>query len=101
MLETMGISVFAGFLTTFGASIFLLFCELAFFARFGVYICLTIVFSVIIALFVFSPLALLFGPEGDKGDLRFWLKKKSNSNSSNKQASGEQEQTSGVEMTEA
>ena len=74
-LETMGVSVLAGFVTTFGASMFLLLCQLAFFAKFGVYICLTIIFSILVALFVFSSLALIVGPRGSQGDLRPLFKK--------------------------
>jgi len=64
----MGISVFNGMITSVVASIPLFFCQLTFFAKFGTFLCLTIVFSWIFANFGFmSLLAQLKIPVKDKG----------------------------------
>jgi len=58
--STMGISVLNGMITSIAASIPLFFCQLQFFHKFGVFICLTIAFSWIFANFLFmSVLAQL------------------------------------------
>lgn len=49
----LGISVFNGMVTSVAASIPLFFCQLQFFAKFGTFLCLTIVFSWLFANFVF------------------------------------------------
>jgi len=56
----MGISVFSGMLTSVGASIPLFFCTLTFFAKFGTFLCLTIVLSWITANFGFMSLLAHF-----------------------------------------
>jgi hypothetical protein len=52
----LGISVFNGMITSVAASIPLFFCSLQFFAKFGTFLCLTIVFSWIFANFVFMSI---------------------------------------------
>jgi len=56
----MGISVFSGMLTSVVASIPLFFCTLTFFAKFGTFLCTTIVFSWIFANFGFMCLLAQF-----------------------------------------
>merc|ERR1712038_307475 len=58
--SVMGISVLNGMITSIAASIPLFFCQLQFFHKFGIFICLTIAFSWIFANFLFmSVLAQL------------------------------------------
>ena len=52
----MGVSVFSGMFTSVIASIPLFFCKLTFFAKFGTFLCLTIVFSWVFANFVFMAM---------------------------------------------
>eukprot|EP00547_Thalassionema_nitzschioides_P004019 CAMPEP_0194205816 /NCGR_PEP_ID=MMETSP0156-20130528/5020_1 /TAXON_ID=33649 /ORGANISM="Thalassionema nitzschioides, Strain L26-B" /LENGTH=1066 /DNA_ID=CAMNT_0038932197 /DNA_START=76 /DNA_END=3276 /DNA_ORIENTATION=- len=56
----LGISVFNGMITSVGASIPLFFCQLQFFGKFGIFLCLTIVFSWIFANFGFMSLLAQF-----------------------------------------
>lgn len=56
----MGVSVFSGMLTSVVASIPLFFCTLTFFAKFGTFLCLTIVLSWIFANFGFMCLLAQF-----------------------------------------
>lgn len=52
----LGISVFNGMVTSVGASIPLFLCQLQFFKKFGIFICLTIAFSWVFANFAFMSL---------------------------------------------
>ena len=65
----MGISVFSGMLTSVVASIPLFFCTLTFFAKFGTFLCLTIVYAWIFANFGFMSLLAQFKISMD----RKWL----------------------------
>jgi len=65
----MGVSVFSGMLTSVVASIPLFFCTLTFFAKFGTFLCLTIVLSWIFANFGFMCLLATFKVSMD----RKWL----------------------------
>ena len=56
----MGISVFSGMLTSVVASIPLFLCTLTFFAKFGTFLCFTILFSWIFANFGFMSLLAMF-----------------------------------------
>mmetsp|Transcript_3007 Transcript_3007/g.3496 ORF Transcript_3007/g.3496 Transcript_3007/m.3496 type:complete len:141 (+) Transcript_3007:90-512(+) len=56
----MGTSVFSGMLTSVVASIPLFFCTLTFFAKFGTFLCLTILFSWIFANLGFMGLLATF-----------------------------------------
>lgn len=71
----MGVSIFGGAVTTVGASIFLFFCYLTFFAQFGRFMCTTIVLSIVYANTLYAALLAWFGPEGDEGNLFCTTKK--------------------------
>lgn len=58
----MGVSILGGAITSFGAGFFLLFAFLAFFARIGVIICATIIFSILIAIFYLGAILHVVGP---------------------------------------
>ncbi|CAG5124156.1 unnamed protein product, partial [Candidula unifasciata] len=78
MLEHMGISVLSGAITTSGAAIFLLQAKIFFFFQFGVFIILTIFFSLFYNLFWFAPMMAVIGPEGNTGSLTIvvrWIQK--------------------------
>mmetsp|Transcript_8250 Transcript_8250/g.25531 ORF Transcript_8250/g.25531 Transcript_8250/m.25531 type:complete len:1071 (+) Transcript_8250:228-3440(+) len=68
-MASMGSTVFAGAVTTAGAAIFLLACQLTFFTQMGILILSTIVSSLVYSLFFYMPLLYTFGPEGDFGNL--------------------------------
>ena len=70
MLEEVGISVVSGALTTIGASVFLLFAEILFFAQFGIFMFCTIFFSISYALVFFVTLVAIIGPQKEFGSLK-------------------------------
>uniref|UniRef100_A0A7S3CP63 SSD domain-containing protein n=1 Tax=Strombidium rassoulzadegani TaxID=1082188 RepID=A0A7S3CP63_9SPIT len=65
----MGVSIFSGFVTTFGCGFFLFFGNLTFFSKFGLLITCTVFFSFIVAVGLFSSLMHLLGPQHGFGDL--------------------------------
>ena len=66
---TMGVTVLAGSITTFGSALFMLPCQLTFFSKMCTLIGGTIGFSIIYALFFFMPAMALFGPWGESRSL--------------------------------
>jgi len=75
-LREMGISIFSGFVTTFGCGFFLFFGNLTFFSKFGLLITSTVLFSFLSASLLFASLCHILGPEKDKGYLMRMLNKK-------------------------
>jgi hypothetical protein len=69
-MTEMGISILGGGLTTLLASLFLFGTTLQFFYKFGVFMMITVSFSLVYANFFFLPLLALVGPQGDTGNLR-------------------------------
>lgn len=63
-LKHMGVSVFGGAVTTFGAGFFLLFCFVNFFYKMGVLIIITIIFSLLYSTLCFSSICHTIGPNG-------------------------------------
>jgi hypothetical protein len=61
--EEMGMSVFSGMATSFMAAFVLLFCQLQFFFKFGVFLAATITFSWLWANLFFMSVMAQFGPE--------------------------------------
>ena len=74
-LGHVGISVLSGACTTLGASIFMLAAQILFFSQFGIFIFTTIAFSILYALFFFTTVLALIGPEGNTGSLRPIMKR--------------------------
>ena len=70
MLEEVGISVFSGACTTLGASVFMLFAQIQFLVKFGIFMFCTIGFSLIFSLGFFTTIMGLLGPSGSTGDIR-------------------------------
>ena len=68
-LGHVGISVLSGACTTIGASIFMLFARILFFFQFGIFIFCTIGLSIFYALFFFTTILALVGPEGNTGSI--------------------------------
>jgi predicted RND superfamily exporter protein len=69
-LREMGISVTAGAVTTFGASLFLWGCTTVFFTKFAILMGLTTIFSISWSLIFFSAAMMLLGPEKGFGDIK-------------------------------
>ncbi len=69
-LGHVGISVFSGACTTLGSSVFLLAAKIRFFSQFGIFIFCTIGLSILYALFFFTTVLALIGPQGNTGSLR-------------------------------
>lgn len=68
-LGHVGISVLSGACTTIGASIFMLFARILFFFQFGIFMFCTIGLSIFYALFFFTTVLALVGPEGNTGSI--------------------------------
>ena len=70
MLELMGISVFSGACTSLGASLFMVFAQIQFIIRFGIFMFCTIGFSLLYSLGLFTTLMGILGPNGQTGDIK-------------------------------
>jgi predicted RND superfamily exporter protein len=70
MLGEIGISVFAASITTFLSAVALFACTVLFFFKFGVFIALTIVISMVYAFLLFSALVAVAGPLSNEPDWR-------------------------------
>lgn len=75
---TMGVTVIAGAITTLGAGMVMLLCQMTFFTKMATLISLTITFSILTALLPFMAVCALFGPEGDSGKVSLMLKRARN-----------------------
>ena len=62
-----GFCIKLGAISTVGASVFLTFCTITFFPKFGIFMAITIVFSFICAGVVFPAALMELGPEGSRG----------------------------------
>lgn len=69
MLESMGLSVTSGALTTTGAAVFMMAAQIQFFLQFGIFTFCTIGFSILYSLCLFTPVLSIIGPEGNFGSL--------------------------------
>lgn len=69
MLESIGLSVISGAVTTLGAAVFMLFAQIQFFFQFGIFIISTVGISLLFALLGFTTFLSLCGPQGDTGCL--------------------------------
>ncbi|XP_033734799.1 protein dispatched homolog 1-like isoform X2 [Pecten maximus] len=79
MLESMGLSVLSGAITTFGAASFMLFSQIQFQYQFGIFVMSTISISLLFSFFAFTTFMSIFGPQGDTGSLIAfgkWIKSK-------------------------
>ncbi|KAK3088168.1 hypothetical protein FSP39_015614 [Pinctada imbricata] len=75
MLQSMGLSVASGALTTFGAACFMLGSKIQLIFQFGVFVMSIIFISFIYSLFGFTTFMAIFGPQGNTGSLVFLWKK--------------------------
>ena len=73
----MGFSIVGSAFTTFSAGLFLFGGIIAFFEKFAVLLSCAISFSLVWALVFFVALCLVFGPNGDVGDLRWFCGRRS------------------------
>ena len=85
-LEEVGISVLSGCLTTLGASFFLMLAIIIFFVKFGIFMFITIGFSVLYSLGLFMTVLGIIGPQGNTGSLwplvekvKLWIRKRKES----------------------
>ena len=74
-LGHVGISVFSGACTTLGSAVFMLAAKILFFSQFGIFIFCTIALSVIYALFFFTTVLAMIGPEGNTGSLKPFMRR--------------------------
>ena len=65
----MGVSIFSGAVTTFGAGVFLFGGQILFFQKFAQIITLTVLFSLTYSLIYFLAFNHSFGPEKKQGDI--------------------------------
>merc|ERR1719235_2183937 len=63
-LESTGITVLSGAITTFLAAVPLWFATATFFFKFGIFVAMTIGLSILIAIFQLIPMLLVIGPQG-------------------------------------
>jgi len=77
MLVRMGLAVVNGGITTIGAAGFMCACYITFFEKFGIVILATVFQSLVTALFFFSAMMALFGPQGNFGKISLGLEKRS------------------------
>ena len=75
MFEKMGLSVLSGAVTTFGASIFLLFAQIQFLYEFGIFVMATVSISLLFSFTFFPAMMSICGPQGNTGCLVTLLKK--------------------------
>merc|ERR1712159_718638 len=76
MLVRMGLAVVNGGITTIGAAGFMCACYITFFEKFGIVILATVFQSLVTALFFFSTMMALFGPQGSFGKISLSLEKR-------------------------
>jgi uncharacterized membrane protein YdfJ with MMPL/SSD domain len=69
MLESIGLSVISGAITTMGAAVFMLFAQIQFFFQFGIFILSTVGISLLFSLFGFTTFLSLCGPENETGSI--------------------------------
>ncbi|WAR18412.1 DISP1-like protein [Mya arenaria] len=69
MLESIGLSVISGAITTIGAAVFMLFAQIQFFFQFGIFIITTVGIALVFSLFGFTTFLSLFGPEENTGSV--------------------------------
>jgi len=74
-LKSMGVTVFAGALTTFVAGIAMRFCQMTFFQQMSILISITVMYSISFTIFFFMSLLRLVGPEGHSGDITIMYQK--------------------------
>jgi hypothetical protein len=63
-MSSMGISLLGGLATTIGSSLFLTFADVTFFKSFGIFLVVTVVVSITVAMTFLMPLLAFIGPEG-------------------------------------
>jgi multidrug efflux pump subunit AcrB len=73
--EKMGLTIIGGAITTAGSGSMMFLCQMVFFFKMGLLVCMTILFSVIYSLGFFMALCVLWGPEHDAGNTRVMLQR--------------------------
>jgi len=68
-VRNMGSTIYAGAVTTAGSSAVMLFCYFTFFNKMATLICVTIMYSFLFSMGLFTGLLWLIGPQGTCGDI--------------------------------
>jgi len=68
-LGSIGISLVSGVMTSLGSTLFLWFCQINFFRKFGMFLFMTLVISFLLAFLLLVPLLVLLGPAKGMCDL--------------------------------
>jgi len=94
-LQEIGISIFSGAVTTFGAGIFLFFATIIVFYKFAIMIVSTITFSLIYSMLFFAAIMHVCGPQGHTGSLScvFRICKKGNNKIGNDEQENKEEES--------
>jgi len=71
-MKMMGGTVVAGAATTLGAGLVMQFCTIVFFTQMSTLIVMTILYSILYSMVAFMGCLLLFGPQGNTGDVS-WI----------------------------
>ena len=71
-LTGIGISIFSGAITTILSGIFLFLATIVFFENFAILILVTILFSLLFSLALFSSINFWIGPSGNFGNLKHY-----------------------------
>ena len=69
MLESMGLPILSGAITTFGAATFMLFAKIKFLFQFGLFVMSTVGISLLFSFLFFTTFMALCGPQGNTGSL--------------------------------
>ena len=77
-MESVGISIMSGAITTLGATLFMFFAKIIFFKQFGTCVFSIILASCIFSMFVFPAVYSICGPNGYFGSLRKLCKGRKN-----------------------
>ena len=75
-LAEMSVSILGGAITTFGSVVMLLAAKFGVFFKFGVFISLTIPFSLLYSMLFFPALLHAIGPQNKCGDIRYYCCRK-------------------------
>ena len=65
----MGVSILSGCITTFGSGAFLFGGEILFFYKFAIIITITVIISLLVAVFLFGAIMHAVGPQDGNGDI--------------------------------
>ena len=71
----MGVSIFSGWITSFGSGFFLFFAKIIVFSKFGIIITVTVSISLLVAMLLFGAIMHTCGPQNGCGNIVCCYKK--------------------------